>query len=66
MPPEMMMAVMPTAMMALTLQRRKTFRKLSAVRKVSGLSADNKISTNSRLANGRSWRTYLTECSAAP
>jgi hypothetical protein len=59
MPPEMIMAVMPTAMMAFTLERRKMFRKLSAVRNLSGTSTDRAMRINSRLAKGSSWRRSL-------
>ncbi|SRR5581483_4250795 len=59
MPPEMMMPVMPTAMIVLTLQRRKTLRRLSAVKNVSGRLIERTMKINSRLAKGNNRRMSL-------
>src|SRR5438309_54562 len=59
MPPEIMIAVMPTAMIALTLDRRRTFRKLSIVKNCEGARTDSAITINSRLTKGSSWRINL-------
>ena len=55
-PPEMITAVIPTPMIAFTLERRSTFSKLFIVGKSVGSRMDRKMTSDSRLANGRSWR----------
>src|SRR6266481_7652615 len=64
MPPEMMIAVIPTPIMALTLERRRTFEKLSTVRNWAGpwrvrSWMERAMMIKRRLAKGRSWRSSL-------
>ena len=59
MPPEMMTAVIPMAMMPLTLERLSTLRKFSAVRNVSGSRADRAAISSASVAKGSSCRMNL-------
>jgi hypothetical protein len=53
-PAEIIIAVIPTAIMPLTLERRRTFRKFSIVRNVSGFRAERMQIINMRLPKGSS------------
>ncbi|MBA7627637.1 hypothetical protein ES703_35104 [subsurface metagenome] len=58
-PAEMIIAVIPTAIMPLTLERRNTFRKLPVDRNVSGLRAERVQIINIRLPKGSNCLTNL-------